>query len=96
MGLPENMLVYQYIPTSKKEVAKKFLSELIPEKVKRKIRKEIKRDPEGWFTPYHFHWGMGIRNELRQNGYGEAYFLVKNLDDIYVELVEDAVRKEKK
>jgi len=95
MGLPENKLVYDFIPTSKKEVVEKFLSELISEKDKRKIREEVKKDPVGWFALYHFTWGMAIRNELRQNGFGEEYFMIKNLDDIYVELVEDAVKEVK-
>ena len=93
MGLPENKLVYDFISTSKKEVVKKFLSELISEKDKRKIRKEIMKDSVGWFAPYHFTWGMAIRNALRQNGFGEEYFMIENLDDIYVELVEDAVKE---
>ena len=92
MGLPENKLVYDFISTSKKEVVKKFLSVLISEVDKRKLRKEIKEDPVGWFAPYHFHWGMNIRNELRKNGFGEEYFGVRNLDDVYVELIEDVVR----
>ena len=93
MGLPENKLVYDFLPISKKEVVKKFLFELISEKDKRKICKEYKKDPVGWFAPYHFHWGMMIRNELRKNGFGEEYFFIKNLDDIYVELIEDAIKE---
>ena len=56
MGLPENELVYGFIPICKKEPAKQFLSKLISEKDKKKIRKEIKKDPIGWFAPYHFNW----------------------------------------
>jgi len=95
MGLPENKLVYDFVLTSKKEAAKKFLFELISEKNKKKIRREIKKDPISWFAKYHFHWGMAIRNKLRENGFGEEYFMIKNLDDIYVELVEDAVKGRK-
>ena len=38
-------------------------------------------------------WGMGLRNGLREHGYGEAAFGIDNLDDIYVALVEEAVTK---
>lgn len=59
------------------------------------VRDEIiasaKADPEDWSTAYHMVWGMGIRNMLRDKGYGEEYFGVENLDDIYVPLVEDAL-----
>lgn len=39
----------------------------------------------------HFGWGMGIRNYLRQQGYGEKWFGIDNLDDFYVTLVEMAL-----
>ena len=95
MGLPECYEVYRLLPTAKKAAAKKFLYELISEKDKKQLRKEIKKDPIHWFTPYHFHWGMNIRNSLRHGGFGEEYFFIKNLDDIYVELVEDTVKEDK-
>ena len=49
-------------------------------------------NPTGWATPHHFHWGMVIRNLLREKGFGEEYFGVDNLDDIYVSLVEEALK----
>ena len=55
------------------------------------IRTAIAADPEHWVAPYHFFWGMAIRNALRQAGFGEDYWPIWNLDDIYVPLVERAV-----
>lgn len=44
-----------------------------------------------WPAAYHFGWGMGMRNALRRNGFGEREFGIQNLDNIYIELVEEAV-----
>jgi len=45
-----------------------------------------------WYTHngWHFSGGMNVRNHLRQNGYGEAYLGIDNLDDTYTFLIEDA------
>lgn len=56
------------------------------------IRVSIVANPESWSTPYHFWWGMSIRNVLRDRGFGERDFKIRNLDNIYVALVEDAVK----
>jgi hypothetical protein len=55
------------------------------------IQKAYTAEPEGWYIGYHFTWGMAVRNLLRQKGFGEEYFKVHNLDDIYVALVEEAL-----
>lgn len=91
MGLPECEVIYDAIDQSKKDPAVKFLQDCIPPEVKSKIRAVIANDPVHWFADYHLSWGMGVRNALRKVGYGEAHFGVKNLDDIYVELVEEAL-----
>lgn len=56
------------------------------------LRDAIAVDPENWVAPYHFFWGMGVRNALRANGFSEGEFGVENLDNIYVALIEEAVR----
>ncbi len=58
------------------------------------ILASIAADPEGWYGPYHFSRGMGIRNLLRQRGFGEEYFGVHNLDDIYIPLVTESLIRE--
>lgn len=50
------------------------------------------RDPENWIAGHHFGWGMAVRNLLRHKGFGEDYFGIHNLDDIYVALVEEALK----
>lgn len=64
-------------------------------------------DPENWATKprggsagvprwpgraWHFEGGMVVRNSLRAAGFGDDYFGC-NLDDVYIELVEAAVRQ---
>jgi hypothetical protein len=56
------------------------------------LRELIQADPENWAAPFHSWGGMSVRNFLRKSGFGEDYFGVHNLDDIYVALIEEAVR----
>ncbi len=92
MGLPECRKIYNSLSKHKRDVGIEFLRNFLLDKVKEQIRKAIDKNKLNWFAPYHFHWGMGIRNALRNAGYGEKYFGIDNLDDIYVELVEEAVK----
>jgi hypothetical protein len=55
------------------------------------IKEDFLKSPDDWYVPYHLSWGMGIRNFLRERGYGEEYFGTHNLDDIYVYLIEEAL-----
>ena len=64
----------------------------IPASEQQQIRDSIAADPKSWSTPYHFWWGMSIRNVLRDRGFGERDFQIRNLDNIYVQLVEEAVK----
>ncbi len=63
------------------------------------IKEAIHDDPKLWYAPYHFGWGMAIRNYLRT----DVGILDKELpsnacendcgnwDDYYVECVEKAM-----
>jgi hypothetical protein len=55
------------------------------------IKAEIEKDPINWLAPYHFSWGMGVRNLIRQSGFSDALTPLKNWDDYYGGLVELAV-----
>lgn len=55
------------------------------------IAEQISKNPEHWIAPYHFGWGMALRNGLRQSGFSEKDFGIDNLDCIYRLLVEDAI-----
>ena len=81
--------IYRKIPETKRRQATGFLFGRL--KDQDQIREAIKDNPEVWWADYHFIWGMSIRNLLRTNGMGEDFFDVANLDDIYVELVEEAM-----
>jgi hypothetical protein len=58
------------------------------------IRYDIKCYPANWWVSHHFTWGMGIRNLLRNNGYGEKELGIDNLDDVYIPIVEEAVKND--
>jgi hypothetical protein len=55
------------------------------------IKNAYRKDPKNWYVGYHFGWGMSVRNLLREKGFGEEYFKIHNLDDIYVALIEEAL-----
>lgn len=57
-----------------------------------RIRQVVESKSPHWPARYHSFWGMGVRNALREAGFGEREFGVLNLDNVYVELVEEAVR----
>lgn len=48
-------------------------------------------NPDGWFARFHFSYGMQVRNYLRDKGFGEDYWPIWNLDDIYLPLIERAI-----
>ena len=73
----------------KKPVIEMLKNQLIPDM--KEIKKLMLLKKEDWWIGYHFGWGMGIRNLLREKGFGEEYFGIHNLDDIYINLVEEAV-----
>lgn len=43
-----------------------------------------------WHTKNRFHFieGASIRNFMRENGYGEEYLEINNLDDYYTKFIE--------
>ncbi len=55
------------------------------------IKKEIEADPDGWATPYHYGWGMWIRNSLREGVGVDTILPSKSWDDYYIVGVEKAI-----
>ena len=45
-----------------------------------------------WWVAFHMSSGMQVRNHLRENGFDEAELGIKNLDNVYVHLLEEAAR----
>lgn len=86
-----DLLIARESPLWPKAVA--FLREDLKD-VADDVRKAIAKDPQDhwWIAPYHFGWGMAVRNRLRKHNFGEEPFGVANLDNIYVELIEEAMR----
>jgi len=58
------------------------------------IRELIAIDPLGWSVPLHFSWGMEVRILLRERGFTEAATGIGNLDNVYIPLVEEAVKED--
>lgn len=87
----ECVQMYAELPAEVKAPALAMLAEeLAP--ARKEILSAYKADPKGWAAPYHFFWGMSVRNLLRDKGFGEGHFHVHNLDDIYIPLVEEALK----
>jgi hypothetical protein len=82
---------YTAIPSEIREPALSLLASLL-EPVSPEIRADYAKDPINWWKQGHFHFGLAVRNQLRRKGYDADYFGVSNLDDIYVFLVEEALK----
>jgi len=91
VAILESREVYDTIPGSIKDAALALLTSLL-EPVSPEIRADYAKDPINWWKQGHFHFGLAVRNQLRRKGYDAAYFGVSNLDDIYVFLVEEALK----
>lgn len=61
-----------------------------------KIRAAIDKDPLHWIAPYHFNWGMRIRNLLRDRVCLDCELPSMNWDNYYSQLIEYAVEKRQK
>lgn len=83
--------MYAAISHEIKAPALSLLVELL-EPVAVEIRTDFGKDPHCWWKRGHFHFGLAVRNQLRRKMYDEDYFGVSNLDDIYVFLVEEALK----
>jgi hypothetical protein len=93
MSYDAQYVFYTNLPESKKTPAIEMLRNTIRKEDQDKMRQEIAKDPENWYVPYHFFFGMAVRNSLRDKGFGEDYWPIWNLDDIYVYLLKDAVKE---
>jgi hypothetical protein len=67
------------------------MCEFLTSECQKQIREAYEKDGSAWWVPAHFFWGTGIRNAMRQNGFGEKELGVGNLDDIYIKAIEIAL-----
>jgi len=98
----ENM--YEYHTKKLNEIPQDFLKEsveylrniFIKDNATQSILDAYNQDNEKWWAESHFHWGMGIRNLLREGGFKDDQLPDQNWDDYYIPVVELAVgiRKE--
>ena len=88
--LEECRVLYRAIPEDQKAPALAFLRDLLSTDAT-EIRRRHMANPDTWWAGEHFFWGMTIRNALRTAGFGETYFHILNLDDIYIQLIEEAL-----
>ena len=83
---------YRSLPDEKKAPALQLLRDKIDLRGQEEMRIAIRKSPEDWYVMGHFYFGMSVRNFLREHGFGEDYWPIWNLDDIYVHLLEEAIR----
>ena len=87
-------------PILKKEMVE-YLDDLLHEKDKSYINDLIKKYPEKWSThlssssnqTFHLRGGMVVRNLLRDAGFTEDKIGIANLDNVYVSLLEEVIKR---
>lgn len=85
---------YYSLPPEKRKVAEEGLRKTLgPENLIWVLDKLTDKGTvmDGYF---HFSGGMAVRNILRENGHGEEFFEIDNLDDYYEGLLEKAAQLE--
>ena len=78
------------LPLEIKEKAKICINEILTIESKVNIIEAYEKDPVYWISPYHFGWGMTMRNHLREYVCTDDQLLSGNWDDYYTQCVEYA------
>ena len=78
------------IPPSEKKKAIQYLIDHIPAETLDEVAKSIKDDGPDWWVLHHHGFGMDVRNLLRKGGFNWGPI---DLDEVWVELIEKAVKK---
>lgn len=55
------------------------------------IKEDHAKDSDTWWAPFHFTFGMKVRNDLRENVCLDTELPSGNWDDYYIELIEMAL-----
>lgn len=77
------------ITPKEKEKAIRYLINKVPKKTLREVYNKAKNKETNWWVEEHFGFGLGIRNILRQGGFGRDSI---TLDEIWHSLIEEAAR----
>ncbi|KKM21366.1 hypothetical protein LCGC14_1636110 [marine sediment metagenome] len=60
----------------------------------RKLMDQYQFSQTPWWAPvFHLAIGTGLRNHLRDSGFGEDELGVVNLDNVYIEMIEREMSK---
>jgi hypothetical protein len=78
------------VPSSEKTKAVQYLIDHIPEETMRDVKNSMDKNGKDWWLEHHHGIGMGVRNLLREGGFD---WDPVDMDDLWVGLVERAVRK---
>jgi hypothetical protein len=78
------------IPPSEKTRAVKYLTDHIPDETMRDVKNAMDKNGKDWWVGHHHGFGTGVRNLLRE---GEFDWGPIDMDDLWIGLVERAVRK---
>ncbi len=73
-----------------KKEAVRYLLDHIPAETLEEIAVIIKKEGSGWGVSHHYDIGIDVRNLLRN---GEFLWDAVELDDVWIELIEKAVKK---
>ena len=73
-----------------KEKAVQYLIENISSETLEEVAKEMKEKGSHWWVLHHHGFGMDVRNLLRVGGFDWGPI---DLDDMWVELIEEVVKK---
>ena len=81
------------LPPDLRQRAITALREMFDPSVEDDIKAEYDRSGEDWWLDanIHFHWGMSIRNFLREQGILDNQLPSSNWDDYYLQIIEAAV-----
>jgi hypothetical protein len=78
------------IPSSEKTKAVQYLIDYIPDETMRDVKNSMDQNGKNWWVEHHHGFGMGVRNLLHEGGFDWDPI---ELDDLWIGLVEKAVKK---
>lgn len=86
------------IPPQPHNDAVRYLINSLPGDILTQFRTWVVADPDNWVETqapvgWHFYGGMQLRNHLRDGGFTEDGLGVMNLDDVYIDLIREAVER---
>lgn len=73
-----------------KKKAIQYLIDNIPAETLEDVARSIRKEGPDWWIVHHHGFGMDVRNLLREGGFNWGPI---DLDEIWVELIEKAVKK---